>query len=76
MEQMILKQEYLDKVKTDGILFGMVANALNIDPASLPRLLRSNHKKLTYINVAKTIATYLHVSQDELYSIENAKAVA
>lgn len=76
MEQIALKPEYIEKIKTDGILFGMVANALKIDPASLPRLLRKNHTKLTYMNVAKTIANYLKVSQDDLYTMQPIKAVA
>lgn len=48
-------------IKSDPILFGKVAGALEIAPASLPFLLRKNDKKLTQAKVLEEIEEHLKV---------------
>lgn len=70
MEKIILKQEILDKIKKDPILFGRVAKALEIIPISLPRLLYSIEPvKLTQANVLKVLREYLGVQDNELLEV-------
>lgn len=65
MEDRKLKQEALDAIKTDPTLYGKVAAELNVAPASLPRLIYNNNKKLTQAGVLKVISEYLNIENSE-----------
>jgi len=40
------KQEILDQINADSTLFGLVADALNIKPISLPKTLERKHSDI------------------------------
>ena len=64
MEKLILKQEIVDRVRTDQILFGKVAYALGVNVLSLNRILLINDPRLTQYNVLKALREHLNVKQD------------
>ena len=70
MDRIKLKQEILDEIKTNPILYGEVANALNIAPLSLPRLLKDNDSKLTQAQVLLAIQKVLIGNQDTMTFLE------
>lgn len=64
MEKLILKQEIVDKVRTDQILFGKVAYALGVNVLSLNRILLNNDPRLTQYSVLKVLREHLNLKQD------------
>jgi hypothetical protein len=62
----VLKQEILDNIKRDPILFGRVAEALGVAPTTLPRIIYDNDRKLTQIGVLKVLGKHLKKSQNDL----------
>lgn len=60
----VLKQNIVDQVKSDAMLYGKVATALNVAPLSLPRLLNSRDKKLTQANVLAVLRKELNIKKD------------
>lgn len=60
-----LKKEVLEEIQNDAILFGKVAYILGVKPVTLPRLLISNHKKLTHGPVLQVIRKHLGAEQDK-----------
>lgn len=67
MERQVLKQEILDEIKRDSMLYGKIGAELDISPASLPRLLYSNDKRLTQINVIRILSEHLKIDQNDLF---------
>lgn len=59
MEKLILKQEYVEKIKKDGFLYGKVAAALNRTPGSLRKILAENDQKLTQASVLSIISEHM-----------------
>ncbi len=57
----VLKQDIINAIREDGILFGQVANSIGISPLSLPRLLIQNHWKLTLPNTLQVISERLDI---------------
>ena len=70
MTQMVLKNEILDTIKNDGVLYGKVANALNIKPVSLTYLLNNNSTKLTQISVMNVLRNHFKAKDSELLEPE------
>jgi hypothetical protein len=66
MENIVLKQQIVDKIKEDPILFGRVAQALDLKPISLYNVLAQNHIKLTQAGVMMVLREYLGVQDNEL----------
>lgn len=64
MERLILKQEYVDAIKKDGLLYGEVAAALNRTPGSLRKILVDNDQKLTQASVLRILCKHLGGLQD------------
>lgn len=64
MERLVLKQEIVEKIQNDGILFGKVAYILGVKPASLPQILAANKSKLTEVGVLRILCEHLGVAQD------------
>ena len=64
MAKLILKQEILDKIKTDPVLFGKVMEELDTTPSYGLQLLKNESLKLTQAGVLQIIKDYLKVPQD------------
>lgn len=64
MKTLVLKQDIVDKIKTDPILYGKVASALGLSPTSLVRLLYAQSEKLTQANVVLVLREYLNIKKD------------
>ena len=69
MENNGLRKEIVDKIKSDPILYGKVAAALEISPTTLPRLLYANDGKLTQASVLMVLREHLGVQDNALLSI-------
>jgi hypothetical protein len=68
MERQVLKQGILDEIKKDAMLYGKIGAELGISPTSLPRLLYSNDKRLTQINVLRILCEHLKIEdQNDLF---------
>lgn len=65
MNRIVLKEEVLDRMKSDEELRKLVAGALNISVNSLPRLLYGNDPKLTQAAPLKVLREYLGLEQDK-----------
>lgn len=59
MEKIVLKDEILDTIKSDPVLFGGVAKAVGVSVYTLPKLIKENDPRLTQANVLKVIADHL-----------------
>ena len=60
----VLKKEYIERIQNDAILFGKVADMLDVKPVTLPRILLANHRKLTRPRVLAVIRKHVGVAQD------------
>lgn len=61
MEHEVLKQDILNKIKNDPMLYGKVAAELEISPASLPRLIYDKDKRLTQFGVLRILCEHLGI---------------
>ena len=59
MGTIILKKKILESIKTDPTLYGKVAAALLVSPATLPRLIYANDARLTQASVLRVLRLYL-----------------
>ncbi len=64
MEKLVLKQEYVEAIRNDGILFGKVAYILDVKPVSLPYILNINSTKLTQASVLQVLRNHLGIYKD------------
>jgi hypothetical protein len=69
-----LKQEVLEKIKTDPDLFAEVAKALNIKPASLPVTIDRNGSSINQYSIVKLVADYLGKTPDEILEEDTVRA--
>ena len=81
MAKLVLKQEILEKVKTDPVLFGEVMEELDTTPSYGLQLLKNNSIKLTQAGVLQIIKDYLKVPQDmdlleEMQEVEQKNTAA
>jgi len=60
------KQEILDQINADSTLFGLVADALNIKPISLPKTLERNGAGLNQYSIVTLVATHLGKEPEDL----------
>lgn len=67
------KQEVLDKIKEDVDLFGLVAKAMNIQPASLGPTIARNGASLNQFSVVKAVADYLKKDPEDLLEPDTVK---
>jgi hypothetical protein len=70
-----LKQEVLEKIKTDPDLFALVAKGLNIKPASLPMTVDRNGANLNQYSIVKLVADYLHKEPEEVLDEETVNNI-
>ena len=66
VENIGLSEKALTAIKDNTELFGKVAQVLGIAPVSLPRLIYSNHTKLTQAAVLKILRDSLNCEDSEL----------
>ena len=67
MAQIILRQETIEKINKDQILFGKMAHACDVAPITFTRLLKSNTSpKLTQATAIKVLREHLNVEDSEL----------
>ena len=64
MAQLILKQEIVEMIKDDAILYGKVAHSLGITAPSLRAVLKANNIKLTQIGVIRILKEHLGITKD------------
>lgn len=64
MGEIVLKEEIMEKIKSDPTLYGKVAEAAGVSPFSLPGLIYKNSPKLTQAKVLNTIREHLNLAQD------------
>ncbi len=57
--QLQLTHKALEAIKDNGVLFGEIADCLQISPISLPRILNQNHVKLTQVGVLNIIKKHI-----------------
>lgn len=77
MNQIVLNEEILDKIKSDPTLKEKVATALGISVNSMPRLLYGNDPKLTQAAPLKVLKEYLKIKNDkQLFAQRQISAVA
>lgn len=50
-----LKQDILESIKNDPLLFGQVASAAGVSPFSMPRLIKNNSYRFTREPVLKVL---------------------
>lgn len=72
----VLRQEIVEKIFNDAILFGKVADTLDVKPVTLPRLLYGNHKKLTHWRVLVVIKEHLNIKQDNKILTDKKEPIA
>jgi septum formation topological specificity factor MinE len=71
-----LKAEYVEKIKRDPIVHGMVAKILNLSPNSLAIPLRKGSSKLIQKDVLIVLCKYFGVSEHDLIEeIEESETV-
>lgn len=66
MEQMVLKQDIIDTIKRDQILFGKVAATLKLSIRTMSDLLPANPPRLANASVLKVLREHLNLVDSEL----------
>jgi hypothetical protein len=69
MKQWVLKEEVIDAIKSDQLLYGKVAKALSVNITSMPRILVNKSVKLTQVTVLEVIASHLQKKQKDLIEL-------
>ncbi len=64
MEQLILKQEIVEAIKKDTILYGKVAFILGVSIRSMQRILDANRPELTQAAILKLLKSHLGKTKD------------
>lgn len=73
MDEIVLKPEIVDKIKSINMLACGVADALGISVYSLPRLWKDNDPRLTQANVLKVISDFLKIEDTEALLLTQVK---
>jgi len=63
--KIVLKQDILNRIKSDPILYGKVASEVGVVPMTLPRLLYSNDPRLTQAGILEIIKSSMGISSTE-----------
>lgn len=64
MGELILKKEYVDKIRKDPVLFGKVFDHLDTTVSYGLQLLNNNDPKLTQASVLRILRSHWGVAQD------------
>lgn len=70
MGQLVLKQEILDKINDDPILFGKIADVLGLKIRTMFNIMASNPPRLTEAGVLKILREHLKVDSDQEFLTE------
>jgi len=71
-----LTKEVLDKIRDNVELFALVANKMDIRPASLPMALERNGKSLNQYSIVKTIADFLGEDIEKIVAEDKDTTIA
>lgn len=63
---MILKQQYIDELKTNSTLRLELALAVDVNPRTVERWIKDNSAKLTKKSVLKFLAKHFEKKRDQL----------
>jgi hypothetical protein len=70
MERFALKQDIVDEIKKDPILYGQVASLTGHTILSMRKVLNDNNSvKLTQVTVLKHLSDYLRINQNDLLEV-------
>lgn len=69
MDNIVLKQDIIKRIQDDPILFGKVAEQLDVKPVTLPRILYTSHKRLTLPGFTKFLSEELGIDQNDLLEV-------
>jgi hypothetical protein len=70
MERFILKQDIVEDIKKDPILYGQIASITGHTILSMRKVLNDNNSpKLTQLGVLKHLSEYLHKEQEDLLEV-------
>jgi hypothetical protein len=70
MERFILKQDIVEEIKKDQILYGQIASITGYSILSMRSVLNDNTSpKLTQLSVLKHLSEYLHKDQEDLLEV-------
>lgn len=64
MEKLLLKQDIVDKIKSDQILYGQVAYLIDVTILSMRTVLNENSPKLTQASVLNHLKNYLGLENE------------
>ena len=59
--EIVLKQEIVERIKSDTVLFGKIAEKLGVRLVSLPQILYANPERLTQAGVLRIIREHLNI---------------
>ena len=65
MEREGLKQDILNKIKSDPMLYGKIAAELRLSPTTLPKLIYDRDNRLTQRGVLRILSEHLNVGNSE-----------
>jgi hypothetical protein len=66
MKRLGLKENIVEKIKKDQELNGIVAKSISASTLTMPRLLKTNHPKLTQAGALMAIREYLGVQDKDI----------
>lgn len=69
MEREVLKQDILNKIKSDSMLYGKIGAELKMSPTSLPKLIYDKDNRLTQRGVLRILSEHLNVNQEDLLEV-------
>lgn len=69
------KKEVLDLVKSNPDLFAAVANAMNVKPVSLPKILDRNGNNLNQYSIVTLVADHLNRNPEDLLEKDTEEVV-
>jgi len=68
-------QETLDAIKTDPVLFGIVANAMGIELVSLPMAIKRNGPTLNQYSIVTLVASHLGKKPEDVLENDSEDTV-
>lgn len=68
------KQEVLDKINADPVLFSAVCEALDLKPISLPKTLERNGAGLNSYSIVTLVANYLGKNPEKILEEEKVES--
>lgn len=60
------KQDTLESIKSDPLLFAKVCKAMDVKPTSLPMIIERNGNNLNQYSIVALVATHLNKNPEDL----------